>query len=290
MNAITHSRGNRQMPDRKQLGNILVQAGIITEKTLERALERQRGTGRRLGTVLEEMGVITEEELIKALAEQFGFKTVTNIASHNFTWDVLGLVPENLAVQKLVFPLKQKDGLLAVAITDPFDNETIDFLSQKSGMKIISVLATRNDITDAISKHYLGGKKLSGGKRKILVIDDSVAIATIIQSALSKEGYDVTVAHDGVEGLKSALTSLPDLIITDTVMPRMDGYSLKNALAGNPSTASIPIILLTSKASGEDEQKALEAGFLDFIPKPVQTIRVISRVKRAFELIKNMNR
>jgi len=50
------------------------------------------------------------------------------------------------------------------------------------------------------------------------------------------------------------------------------------------------MILLTSKASGEDEQKALEAGFLDFISKPVQTIRVLSRVKRAFELMKNMSR
>lgn len=284
------SRGNRQMSDRKQLGDILVQAGIISEKTLERALVRQTGTGRRLGTVLEEMGVIHEEELIKALGEQFGFKTISSFAAHTFNWDVLGLVPENLAIQKLVFPLKQKDGMLAVAITDPFDIDTIDFLSHKTGMKIISVLATRNDITEAISKHYLGGKPIASGKRKILVVDDSLAISTIIQTALLKEGYDVILANDGIEGLKMAITHLPDLIISDTVMPRMDGFGLKQALAANPATASVPIILLTSKASGEDEQKALDAGFLDFIPKPVQTIRVISRVKRAFELIKNMTR
>jgi CheY-like chemotaxis protein len=278
------------MPGKKQLGNILVETGIISIKTLERALERQKGTAKRLGTILEEMGVISEEELIKALAVQFGFKTVTGFAAHKFTSDTLRLVPENLAVQKLLFPLKHKDGMLAIAITDPFDIETIDFLARKTAMKIIPVLATKNDITDAISRHYLGGKPAASGNRKILVIDDSMAIATIIQTALTKEGYDVTLAHDGVEGLKMAITTLPDLIITDTVMPRMDGYSLKNALAGNPSTSSIPIILLTSKASGEDEQKALEAGFLDFISKPVQTIRVLSRVKRAFELMKNMSR
>jgi PleD family two-component response regulator len=278
------------MSDKKQLGTILVQAEIISVKTLERALERQKGTGKRLGTVLEEMGVITEEELIKALAEQFGFKIVTNFAAHTFNWDLLGLVPENLAVQKFVFPLKQKDMILAIAITDPFDHETIDFLSQKTGMKIIPVLATRNDITDAISRHYLGGKGSSSGKTKILVVDDSHSISTIIQTALLKEGYEVFLAQDGVEGLKLAITYLPDLVITDTVMPRMDGYSLKKALAGNPATSSIPLILLTSKATGEDEQMALEAGFLDFIPKPVQTIRVVSRVKRAFELIKNMHK
>lgn len=278
------------MSEKKQLGNILVQAGIITVKTLERALERQKGSGRRLGMVLDEMGVITEEELIKALAEQFGFKTISHFVEHTFTWDVLGLVPENLAIQKLVFPLKQKDGMLAMAITDPFDNETIEFLSKKSGMKIFPVLATRQDITDAISKHYLGGKALHSNKQKILVVDDSLAIATIIQTALQKEGFEVIVAQDGVEGLKMAITHVPDLIISDTVMPRMDGYSLKNALSGNPSTAAIPIILLTSKASGEDEQKALESGFLDFIPKPVQPIRVVSRVKRALELTKRTQR
>ncbi len=278
------------MSDRKQLGNILVNAGLITVKTLERALDRQKGSGKRLGAVLEEMGVITEDELIKALAAQFGFRTVSGFAAHSFTWDVLGLVPENLAVQKLVFPLKRQDGMLALALTDPFDNETIDFLSQKSGMKIIPVLATRNEISDAITKHYLGGKPISSGKRKILVVDDSQALAAIIQVALQKEGYEVFVAYDGVDGLKAAMTHLPDIIISDTVMPRMDGYSMKRALAANPSTAPIPMILLTSKASGEDEQRALEAGFLDFIPKPVQTIRVVSRVRRAFELLKSMQK
>ncbi len=279
------------MSDRKQLGNILVQAGIITDKTLERALGRQKGTGRRLGTILEEMGVITEEELINALGQQFGFKTVAGFAAHTFTWDILGLVPEDLAVQKLVFPLKQKEGMLAVAVTNPFDSETVDYLAHKTGMKIVPVLATRNDISEAISKHYLGGRPATAStKQKILVVDDSQAIATIIQTALIKEGYEVIVAHDGIEGMKMAITHIPDLIISDTVMPRMDGYSLKQALAGNPSTASIPIILLTSKASGEDEQKALDSGFLDFIPKPVQPIRVISRVKRAFDLMKSMGR
>ena len=279
------------MTDKKQLGNLLVEAGIITVKTLERALERQKGSGKRIGVVFEEMGVITEEELIDALAKQFGFKTVANFAPHTFLWEVLGLVPEDMAVQKLIFPLKQKEGMLALAITDPFDNDTFDFLNKKTGLKIIPFLATRKDIIAAINKHYLGGgKPHSVNKQKILVVDDSQAIATIIQTALLKEGYEVIVAHDGIEGLKLTLSEQPDLIICDSVMPRMDGYGLKNAVQGNPATAAIPIILLTSKASGEEEQKALESGFIDFIPKPVQPLRVTSRVKRAFEITKNRQR
>jgi CheY-like chemotaxis protein len=278
------------MTARKQLGNILVEAGVITVKTLERALERQQGSGKRLGMVLEEMGVINEQELIEALAQQFGFRTVANFAPHDFLWDILGLIPEELAVRKLLFPLKQKDGMLAVATTDPFDNDTIGFLAKKTGLKIVPVLATRKDIMDAVSKHYLGGRPMSGDKPKILVVDDSLAIATVIQTALLKEGYDVIIAHDGIEGLKMTFSELPNLIICDSVMPRMDGYGMKTAVHGNPATASIPIILLTSKASGEDEQKALESGFIDFIPKPVQPIRVVSRVKRAFEIANNRRR
>jgi CheY-like chemotaxis protein len=70
----------------------------------------------------------------------------------------------------------------------------------------------------------------------------------------------------------------------------MDGFAMLRALQANPSTAGIPAILLTSKASGEDEKRAFDAGFLDFIPKPVQPIRIVSRVKRAIELINAMKR
>ncbi len=278
------------MADKKYLGDLLVDAGIITVKTLERALERQKGSGKRLGIVLEEMGVITEDELVAALAQQFGFKTVKEIALHNFPQDLLDLVPENLAVQKLIFPLKHKDGMLAVAITDPFDDDTFDFLSKKTGCKIIPVLASRDDILAAIKKFYLRGKEMATDRKTILVVDDSQSIATIIQVALQKAGYEVVLAHDGVDGLKMAITHLPDLIICDAVMPRMDGYALKQAIQANPITADIRMILLTAKASGEDEQRALESGFLDFIPKPVQPIRVVSRVKRAFELISSFKK
>ncbi len=98
------------MEKKKQLGELLVEAGIITVKTLERALERQRGTGKRLGIVLEEMGVITEWELADALARQFGFKTAKGFAGYSFPMALLDHVHEDMAVEKVVFPLKAQDG------------------------------------------------------------------------------------------------------------------------------------------------------------------------------------
>ncbi len=275
---------------KRHLGDLLVEAGIITVKTLERALERQKGSGKRLGIVLEEMGVLTDEELVEALARQFGFKTAKNFAMYSFPPELLALVPEDMAATKLVFPLSRREGMLAIAISDPFDAETLEFLAKKNGVKVFPVLATRDDILAAVRKFYLHGREASGNTAKILVVDDSPAVATIIKVALEKENYDVTVGRDGVEGLKLALANRPDLVICDAIMPRLDGFGFKRALEGTPQTSGIPVILLTSKASGEDEQKALEAGFLDFIPKPVQPIRVVSRVKRAFSIISSMQK
>jgi CheY-like chemotaxis protein len=278
------------MEQKKQLGTLLVETGLISPKTLERALERQKGSGKRLGIVLEEMGVINEGELVDALARQFGFKTAKGYAGYSFPRDLLDLVHEDFAVQRVIFPLKLQDGILAIAITDPFDNDTFEFLGKKTGLKILPVLSSRQDILAAIKNHYLRGVENSAGKRKVLVVDDSQPIAAIIEVALKKEGYEVIVGQDGVEGLKLALAEKPDLIICDSVMPRMDGFALIRALRANAATAEIPMILLTSKASGEDEQRAFDAGFLDFIPKPVQPIRIVSRVKHAFSIINAMKK
>lgn len=273
----------------KHLGDILVEAEIISKKTLERALERQKLEKKRLGVILEDMGVITDEELTEALSKQFNFKTIKNFVGHSYPQELLELLPSDFAMKKLVFPLKTKDSMLAVAISDPFDLETMEMLSRITGLQIIPVLATRKEILDAISVHYLKSSSSEGGEA-ILVAEDSLPVATLIQIALVKEGYKVLLAADGLEALKIAMAERPKLIITDSVMPRMDGYGLLRAIKANPMTSDIPIIMLTSKASTEDEQKALEFGFSDFIPKPVQPVRVVSRVKHILEREKRFKR
>lgn len=278
------------METKKQLGTLLVETGLITTKTLERALERQKGSGKRLGLILEEMGVITEVELVEALARQFGFKMAKGFANYSFPQELLGYINVDMAIQKTLFPLKAADGVLAIAVTDPFDIDTFDFLTKKTGLKVMPVLSTRNEIMAAITGHYLHGREFEKDKLKILVVDDSTSVTAIIAAALQKEGYVVIEAADGVQGLKLAMAENPDLIICDSVMPRMDGFALMRALRANPPTAGIQAILLTSKASGEDEQRAFEAGFLDFVPKPVQPIRIVSRVKHAFSLISAMKK
>ena len=267
------------------LGELLVESGIITVKTLERALIRQQGSGKRLGSVLDEMGVINQEELVEALAQQFGFQTVQGSSARSFPENLLQLIPEEVAIEKLVFPLGREDGKLSLAITDPFDTDTIEFLERKTSLSIVPVLATRDYILEAVKAHYLRGASAGNHALKVLLVDDSTDITAVIGGALRGEGYEVLTANDGVDGLKLAFSQKPDLILCDAVMPKMDGYGLMRAIKANPATAAIPMILLTPKASPEEEHRALKSGFYDFIAKPMMTIRVVSRVKRAFDIM-----
>lgn len=275
---------------RRQLGDLLVEANLICEKTLERALERGKAEGKRLGQTLEEMGVITEQELVEALGRQFNFKTIRDFANRSYDPELLNLLPTEFVMQRTVFPLMQKDYQLAVAITDPFDSETFDMIARITSLQLVPVIATRSEILDAIARHYLQTTLNSetGGGDTILIAEDSPTVATVVQAALVKEGYTVIVASDGLEALKMVLIHRPRLVITDAIMPRLDGHGLLRAIKANPLTATIPVIMLTGKASTDDEQKALAAGFFDFIPKPVQPLRVISRARRALELSSKM--
>lgn len=270
------------------LGELLVESGIITVKTLERALIRQQGTGKKLGTVLDEMGVIDQEELVEALARQFGFETVRDTSSREIPDSLLELIPQEIALQRLVFPLRREDGKLSLAVTDPFDRDTIEFLEQKTSLSIVPVLATRDAILDAVRLHYLRGAGADNVTLRVLVVDDSQEITSIIGGALRSEGYQVLTANDGVDGLRIAFSQKPDLILCDAVMPKLDGYGLMRAIKANPATSEIPMILLTSKGSPEEEHRALKSGFHDFIAKPMMTVRVVSRVKRAFDLMQQV--
>lgn len=274
----------------KPVGEILVEIGIISRMTLERALERQHGTGRKLGMVLEEMGVVTEEEIVDALANQLSMRSVKKITGHQFAPELLAMVSADLACENTVFPLRFKDGALALAVADPYAVQVIDDLARKTGQKVVPILAPAREISAAIRQYYLKGEeKPNEVSARILVVEDSPVVANVVKAALEREGFDVVQAADGLEGLKAAINCRPSVIICDSVMPRMDGYGLKRALAAQAETACIPVILLTSKASPEEEQKALSSGFFDFIAKPVNAVRIVSRIRRAIEMTEKSN-
>lgn len=127
----------------------------------------------------------------------------------------------------------------------------------------------------------------------ILVVEDSADMRDYIRGALMP-GYTVVEAKDGREGIQKAREIIPDLIISDIMMPEVDGYELCRVLKSDVKTSHIPIILLTAKAAEENIIHGLETGADDYITKPFNTNILIARIKNLIDLRsqlqKNLNR
>ncbi len=119
----------------------------------------------------------------------------------------------------------------------------------------------------------------SPGKQRVLVVEDSPTIASVVKYFLELEGFQVLVAKDGSLGLEAAKRDAPHVIVTDYDMPGMDGATMVKALRADTTTRDIAVLMLTSEASVEKETQALEAGVDDYILKPVEPKRLAARVK-----------
>jgi CheY-like chemotaxis protein len=104
----------------------------------------------------------------------------------------------------------------------------------------------------------------------ILVVEDIAAVRELIQVQLMVRGYQVIAARDGQDALAMIAESRPAVIVTDILMPRLDGFALAHRLRSDPLTTNIPIIFLSATyVSAEDERFALNLGAMRFLPKPI---------------------
>lgn len=113
----------------------------------------------------------------------------------------------------------------------------------------------------------------------ILVIDDETDLRESIVQLLRFEGYTVTAARDGEEGMALARTHLPDLILCDILMPRLDGYGVLSALRSDPATHTIPLIFLTAKTERGDLRRGMALGASDYITKPFTERDLLSAIE-----------
>jgi two-component system phosphate regulon response regulator PhoB len=117
-------------------------------------------------------------------------------------------------------------------------------------------------------------------KGKILVVDDEPGVVELVQYNLNLAGYDVETAANGTEAVKKARSLAPDLILLDVMLPEMDGFEVCKVLRANGNTATIPIIMLTAKASEIDRIIGLELGADDYVTKPFSPRELLLRVKK----------
>lgn len=116
-------------------------------------------------------------------------------------------------------------------------------------------------------------------KSKVLIVDDEQDVTELLEFNLRSAGYDVISADDGATALKKAREALPDLIVLDVMLPEMDGTEVCKQLRRDPSTARIPIIMLTAKASEIDRVLGLELGADDYVTKPFSPRELVLRVR-----------
>ncbi len=112
----------------------------------------------------------------------------------------------------------------------------------------------------------------------ILVIDDEPAIRLGLVSAIKRHGYTVVAAEDGRDGLEKAGEFLPDLIISDVMMPPPDGFEMKRIMSADPRLASIPFIFLTARSDVNEKVSAIQNGADDYVSKPFSIDELLARV------------
>lgn len=112
--------------------------------------------------------------------------------------------------------------------------------------------------------------------KNILIVEDEKPIAEIVKFNLEKEGYKTIVAYDGEDGLHKAITSNPDLILLDVMLPKLDGFQVCREIR---KTSAVPILMLTAKEEEVDKVLGFEMGADDYITKPFGMRELLARVK-----------
>ena len=114
--------------------------------------------------------------------------------------------------------------------------------------------------------------------QRVLIVEDEIDISDLIKFNLERAGYEVSQALDGISGTEMALSSRPDMIVLDLMLPGRDGFSVFREVRRDARTSHIPVLMLTAKAQTEDRIQGLEAGADDYLTKPFSPKELVLRV------------
>lgn len=123
-----------------------------------------------------------------------------------------------------------------------------------------------------------------GTGRRIVLADDNADMRAYVGRLLEAQGYDVEAVEDGAAALERAMKAPPDLLLTDVMMPKLDGFGLLRALRAQEATSAVPVIMLSARAGEEAKVEALEAGADDYLVKPFAARELVARVNANIQL------
>jgi DNA-binding response OmpR family regulator len=121
---------------------------------------------------------------------------------------------------------------------------------------------------------------MDASKKKILLVEDDTALATVYRSRLELEGFEVDEVHNGEDALTAAISFRPDLILLDAMMPKISGFDVLDILRNTPETTNMRVIMLTALSQPKDKERAESLGVDDYLVKSQVVIGdVVERVK-----------
>lgn len=224
------------------------------------------------------------------------------------------LVPERVARRHYALPIAEDNCTLRYATAHPFATDVDKDISFASGRHAEPLLACPSQLAAAIDRLYprlsdverLLAMRLveSGvtsleeanrvlaqderaeprpsGRKRVLIVDDDRIIRMLVRMILQRDGYDVLEAQNGREGIDMTLQHRPDLLITDLMMPEVDGYETLTALRAEGSCALIPVIVLTAESGPYVERTVLSLDADDYLMKPFDADVLLKRVQSVF--------
>ncbi|MBI4277448.1 MAG: Flp pilus assembly complex ATPase component TadA [Armatimonadetes bacterium] len=197
---------------RLRIGDLLVQAKLITNEQLAEALERQKRTRERLGKVLLSMGIITDRQIAQTLSQQLRLPLANLTAQQQIDSSIARMIAESMARKHRVLPLKREGNTLALAMADPLDVYAIDDVEIATGCTVSPVVTTESDIVEAINRTYgMGGGSAAQVLEQLTQASPAAEIA-----AVAPEG-DVTTEED-VDA--APVIRLVNLLITQALRER----------------------------------------------------------------------
>ena len=116
-------------------------------------------------------------------------------------------------------------------------------------------------------------------RKKILLVDDSNTILMMERMILTKGPYDLVTASDGEEAIAKAIAELPDLILMDVVMPKMNGFEACRRIRENEVTRNTPIIMVTTRGEAQNVETGFDSGCNDYVTKPINGTELLSKLR-----------
>ncbi|MGB7531914.1 MAG: response regulator [Halobacteriota archaeon] len=159
---------------------------------------------------------------------------------------------------------------------DNNDRKIVELL-QKDAALSYDAIAERLDITESEVEERI--RRLSDTRTKILIVDDELDTLLPLKRALEMENFNVVEAQDGVEALEEVRSEIPDLVLLDLMLPRINGFEVCQQLKQDEATSYIPIIMLTAKGETSDKIEGIEIGADDYVTKPFNLDELKARVK-----------